>query len=227
MLAEARMIAKSGKSGWFFDTGATAHVCDSRAKFTEYHEVNDGTQVTVANNGKASVVGFGTVLLNFTSCKTITLTNVLHVPTISKCLVSYNKLDENGFGLQGFEGTIMFLKKDRYVGKAYRDKGMHRLSLRNNVDHVMGDSRDQNRWINALDVTRDCEENIETDGVLASGSNDFAFLVDAFSFAEKNVIVGNINEVFFNYPVCSISLWHKRLAHTNIKNIEKKCKIKV
>ena len=136
-------------------------MCDSRAKFTEYHEVNDGTQVTVANNGKASVVGFGTVLLNFTSCKTITLTNVLHVPTISKCLVSYNKLDENGFGLPGSEGTIVSLKKDRYVGKAYRDKGMYHLSLRNNVDHVMGDAPGQNGWINASDVTRYFEENVE------------------------------------------------------------------
>nr|KAJ0194254.1 hypothetical protein LSAT_V11C800406360 [Lactuca sativa] len=35
-------------------------------------------------------------------------------------------------------------------------------------------------------------------------------------------LVANVNEVNFSgYIVCSISLWHKRLAHTNVKNIEK------
>ena len=53
---------------------------------------------------------------------------------------------------------------------------------------------------------------------------DSVFPIDVFTFSENNVIVGNINEVFFNYSACSISLWHKRLAHTNVKNIEKNAK---
>ena len=35
-------------------------------------------------------------------------------------------------------------------------------------------------------------------------------------------LVANANEVkFYGYFVCLISLWNKRLAHTNVKNFEK------
>nr|KAJ0202095.1 hypothetical protein LSAT_V11C600310800 [Lactuca sativa] len=40
-------------------------------------------------------------------------------------------------------------------------------------------------------------------------------------------LVANVNEVNFSgYFVCSISLWHKRLTRTNVKNIEKKMQTK-
>ncbi|KAJ9561508.1 hypothetical protein OSB04_006668 [Centaurea solstitialis] len=64
--------------------GATVHVCDSRDKFVEYHEVHDGKQVTVANKDRDDIAGIKTVQHHFTSGNILTLMNVLHVPTIAK-----------------------------------------------------------------------------------------------------------------------------------------------
>lgn len=57
-------------------------------------------------------------------------------------------------------------------------------------------------------------------------SNDVGASVASVSCVASNdvicVQVANANEVNFStYFVCSISLWHKCLAHTNVKNIEK------
>ncbi|KAJ9562187.1 LOW QUALITY PROTEIN: hypothetical protein OSB04_007347 [Centaurea solstitialis] len=201
MLAVPGTLLMAARGGWFLDIGATVHVCDSRDKFVEYHELHDGRQVTVANRNRADVAGIGTVQLHFTSGNILTLLNVLHVPTIAKSLVSYNR-------------------DERYVGRAYNDRGMYRLSLKDrpdddtNSDESMNggsdddeDSDDESIGSNAMMV-----EDIASAG---SGVRNDLFVMDG------DVIVGNINEIYFDYSVCSISLWHKRLAHTNIKNIEK------
>ncbi|KAJ9535808.1 hypothetical protein OSB04_un001040 [Centaurea solstitialis] len=39
--------------------------------------------------------------------------------------------------------------------------------------------------------------------------------------ADEEFGSGSSSDIFFYYSVCSISLWHKRLAHTNVKNTEK------
>nr|GEV25879.1 retrotransposon ribonuclease H [Tanacetum cinerariifolium] len=56
-------------------------------------------QVMMANRDKAGVCNVGTVQMKFTSGKTVTFHNVLHVPTISKSLEfllkAYRLLDEN------------------------------------------------------------------------------------------------------------------------------------
>ncbi|KAJ9561022.1 hypothetical protein OSB04_006182 [Centaurea solstitialis] len=231
MLAVPGTLLMAARGGWFLDTGATVHVCDSRAKFVEYHELHDGRQVTVANRNRADVAGIGTVQLHFTSGNILTLLNVLHVPTIAKSLVSYNRLDLNGFGIRGGNGVIVFLREERYVGRAYNDRGMYRLSLKDRPDDDTDsdesmnggsdddeDSDDESIGSNAMMV-----EEIASDGSGVRNdlvSDSFVFPLDEFVM-DGDVIVGNINEIYFDYSVCSISLWHKRLAHTNIKNIEK------
>ena len=51
---------------------------------------------------------------------------------------------------------------------------------------------------------------------------------DSGNTSGNDVTNFEVNEIMFSdYIVCSISLWHKRLAHISIKNIEKKCKLRV
>ncbi|GJX04579.1 cullin repeat-like-containing domain-containing protein [Tanacetum coccineum] len=94
MIAQITRITAARE--WNLDSGATIHVVGSRNSFTTYRAVT-GRQVMMANRDKADVCGVGTVQIKFTSGKTVTLHNVLHVPTISKSLVSVGKLDEHGF----------------------------------------------------------------------------------------------------------------------------------
>ncbi|KAI3748019.1 hypothetical protein L6452_10830 [Arctium lappa] len=129
MIAEYSTRVMAGRGGWYLDSGSTIHVCDSRSKFSEYNPIDDGRHIVTANRGRAVIAGIGTVHLRFSSGKTLTLRNVLHVPTVCKCLVSLSKLDENGIGIAMEAGKIVFHKRQRFFGKAYRQLGMYRLSL--------------------------------------------------------------------------------------------------
>ncbi|KAJ9552894.1 hypothetical protein OSB04_016939 [Centaurea solstitialis] len=114
------------KISWYLDTSATTHVSNDKSKFVNYREIH-GKQVSTANGAKADIVGCGDILLHFTSYRTIRLQSVLHVPTISKNMLSYSRLDTHGFGLQGLDGTIVITKNERYIGKAYLVKGILEL----------------------------------------------------------------------------------------------------
>ncbi|GKC17234.1 retrovirus-related pol polyprotein from transposon TNT 1-94 [Tanacetum coccineum] len=104
MIAQITRITTARE--WNLDSGATIHVEGSRNSFTTYHAVT-GRQVMMANRDKADVCGVGTVQIKFTSGKTVTLHNVLHVPTISKSLVSVGKLDEHGFNVASYRKVVI------------------------------------------------------------------------------------------------------------------------
>ncbi|KAJ9565483.1 hypothetical protein OSB04_001449 [Centaurea solstitialis] len=208
-------LVNQDKDSWYLDTRATAHVCDDKSKFVNYQEIH-GKQVSTANGGRADIAGSGTILLHFTSGRSLTLNSVLHVPTITKNLLSYSKLDSHGFAIRGSDGTIVFSKNDHYIGKASLSRGMYALSLQGSNPgskrKAGGRVGENGSNLVILDAVYDSDSS--SDSVFVCGSDDDLVF-------ENDVIVGNINEVFFNYSVCSISLWHKRLAHTNIKNLEK------
>nr|KAJ0204663.1 hypothetical protein LSAT_V11C500280120 [Lactuca sativa] len=182
-------------ASWFVDTGATVHVCGHRESFSTYHPMPQGTVVVCADGHRAEVLGKGDVRLKFTRGEWVNLRDVLHVPTISKGLVSADKFDKGGFKMVLERGKIVITKGRRHVGRANNTSGMYRLCLSD-------------------------EGNVSGSSVECGVSS-----VASVSSVGKDVIdglVANVNEVNFSgYIVCSISLWHKRLAHTNVKNIEK------
>ncbi|KAJ9542943.1 LOW QUALITY PROTEIN: hypothetical protein OSB04_029449 [Centaurea solstitialis] len=55
MLAMNEYVVLATKGGWYFDTGAMVHVCNSRDKYVEYHEVHDGKQVTMVNKNRTHI----------------------------------------------------------------------------------------------------------------------------------------------------------------------------
>lgn len=86
MVTEVNLMENN--SDWWFDSGATVHVCNNRALFKTYEEITDGQEVQMGNHNRAKVSGKGKVELNFTSGKKMILENVLHVPEMRKNLVS-------------------------------------------------------------------------------------------------------------------------------------------
>ncbi|GKB30245.1 retrovirus-related pol polyprotein from transposon TNT 1-94 [Tanacetum coccineum] len=83
---------------------------------------------------------FRTVQMKFTSGKTVTLHNVLHVPTISKSLVSVGKLDEHGFKMAIESRKVVITKRGLFVGKGYYQEGMYRLNVENESPKNVSDS---------------------------------------------------------------------------------------
>nr|KAJ0190715.1 hypothetical protein LSAT_V11C800406370 [Lactuca sativa] len=175
--------------GWFMDTGATVHVCGQRESFRTYQPIPHGTVVACADGHRAEVLGRGDVRLKFTRGEWVNLRDVLHVPTISKGLVFADKFDKGGFKMVLERGKIVITKGRRHVGRANNTSGMYRLCL-SDEGNMSGPS---------------VESGVSSVASVSSVGND---VIDG--------LVANVNEVNFSgYIVCSISLWHKHLAHTN------------
>ena len=126
MISEIDMASE--QSGWWLDCGATIHVCNNREMFKTF-EAADGEEVQMGNGSRASVSGKGTIELNFTSGKKLTLLNVLFVPDIRKNLISVDLLDRRGFKISVESGKAILTKNGMFVGKGFACNGMYKMSI--------------------------------------------------------------------------------------------------
>jgi hypothetical protein len=83
----------------------------------------------MGNRSYACVLGVGTVILKFTSEKTVLLKNVQHVPSIKKNLVSGSLLRRDGYKLVFESNKCILSKYGIFVGNVYDSGGLFRLSL--------------------------------------------------------------------------------------------------
>ncbi|XP_072077921.1 uncharacterized protein [Arachis hypogaea] len=110
-------IATQGKSlEWWLDSGATVRICNYRNQLKTYEEVNN-REVLMGNDNSAKVCGQGSVELNFTSGKKLSLINVLHVPDLRKNLVYVSLLCKKGFKVVMKSDKVILLKNDVFIGK--------------------------------------------------------------------------------------------------------------
>ena len=122
-------IAETKSSDWWFDSGATVHVCNNKGLFKTYTELAEQQEVLMGNGNGAKVLGKGNVEIHFTSNKKITLTNVLHVPDIKKNLVSASILCKSGVKSALEADSLILSKNGTFVGKGYACNGMFKLSI--------------------------------------------------------------------------------------------------
>ncbi|GKA03840.1 zinc finger, CCHC-type containing protein [Tanacetum coccineum] len=75
---------------WWIDSGATTHVCKDRCWFKTFEPVEDGSVLYMGDEHFAPIHGKGSVALEFSSGKIVTLFNVLYVPKLRKNLVVHS-----------------------------------------------------------------------------------------------------------------------------------------
>lgn len=80
---------------WFVDSKATAHICSDRSVFSNYVQHASQQSVLLGDNSELAIRGVGTVTLQLNNGSTLTLSNVLHVPLITKNLLSVSQLASN------------------------------------------------------------------------------------------------------------------------------------
>lgn len=116
--------------GWYLNCGSSEHVCYSRHMFVDYNPMSDH-EVILDNDDHLDVAGIGTVVIRFDTHKVLTLSNVLHIPKISKCYVSVAKLDDLGYIMSFVDGIGVITKSHEVIGKGYNlGNTVYRLSLR-------------------------------------------------------------------------------------------------
>ncbi len=126
MISEANMLGED--NSWWIDSGATRHVCKDKSLFSAYETV-EGDVLYMGNSSTAAVKGKGTVDLEFTSGKILSLTNVFHVPDVRKNLVSGSLLNKFGFKLVFESDKFILTKSGTFVGKGYLYEGMFKLNI--------------------------------------------------------------------------------------------------
>lgn len=114
---------------WWFDSGATSHVCKDRRWFKEFRPIDDGSIVKMGNVATEPILGLGCVNLVFTSGKSLYLDNVLFVPGIRKNLLSGMVLNNCGFKQVLESDKYILSRHGSFVGFGYRCNGMFKLNI--------------------------------------------------------------------------------------------------
>ena len=110
------------------DSGANIRVCADVSLFNSY-QVGGTRDLLMGNGSYARVLGVGTVVLKFTSGKTVLLKNVQRVPSIQKNLVSASQMCRDGFKIVLESNKYVVSRHGTFVGKGYDCRGLFRLSL--------------------------------------------------------------------------------------------------
>jgi hypothetical protein len=71
---------------WWANIGANIHVCANIYLFSSY-QYKWAATLLMGNGSHARVLGVGTVILKFTSGKTVLLKNMHHVPSLKRILL--------------------------------------------------------------------------------------------------------------------------------------------
>ena len=129
MISEVNLT--STNPGWWLDSGATVHVCKDRSLFKTFDANSFVKEVQMGNTACINVAGQGSVELDFTSCKKLTLLNILYVPDMRKNLVSVDLLCKKGFRVVFESDKVILSKAGMFVGKGYGSTGMFKFSLNN------------------------------------------------------------------------------------------------
>ncbi|GJY69644.1 zinc finger, CCHC-type containing protein [Tanacetum coccineum] len=115
---------------WWIDSGATTHVYTDRCWFKTYEPMEDGSVLYMGDDHFTHVHRKGSVVLEFSSKKTITLFNVFCVPKLCKNLIFGPVLNKCGYK-QVYESDKYILSKSGvFVGFGYYNSGTFMLNLK-------------------------------------------------------------------------------------------------
>jgi hypothetical protein len=107
----------------------------------------------MGNGSHARVLGVGTVVLKFTSEKTVLLKNVQHMPSIKRNLVSGSMMCRNGYKIVLESNKCVVSRHGTFIGKCYDCGGLFRLSLLdvcNKVVNTVDVSNESDLWHSRL-----------------------------------------------------------------------------
>ncbi|WVZ50367.1 hypothetical protein U9M48_001625 [Paspalum notatum var. saurae] len=102
---------------WILDSGASFHICINRDWFITYDSVQSGGSVRMGDDRPCQIVGIGSVEIKMHDGIVRTLTNVRHIPDMTKNLISLSTLDGKGYKYSGGDGVLKVSKGSLIVMK--------------------------------------------------------------------------------------------------------------
>ncbi|GFZ11618.1 hypothetical protein Acr_23g0000030 [Actinidia rufa] len=114
-----------GKSDWVLDSGSVYHLCRDREVFSTYAACEG--RIWMANNTSSRVVGRGSVRFRMADGRSVTLTEVRHVPNLRKNLISIGMLDSKGCRFDASGGILRVSKGNKEMLWEKKTEGLYRL----------------------------------------------------------------------------------------------------
>ncbi|CAH9079575.1 unnamed protein product [Cuscuta epithymum] len=115
---------------WVVDSGATRHICQDKSVFSSYTPIGDEEEyVHLGDSRTTQVHGKGKVNIKLTSGKTLSLTDVLHVPEIRTNLISVSLLGRAGVKASFESDKVVLTKNNIFIGRGYCNQGLFMLNV--------------------------------------------------------------------------------------------------
>ncbi|GFY95000.1 hypothetical protein Acr_10g0003850 [Actinidia rufa] len=118
-------VSDDGKSDWVLDSGSAYHLCKDREVFSTYAACEG--RIWMANNTASRVVGRGSVWFRMADGRSVTLTEVRHVPNLRKNLISIGMLDAKGSSFDASGGILRVSKGNKEMLWGKKTGGLYRL----------------------------------------------------------------------------------------------------
>ncbi|GFZ05774.1 hypothetical protein Acr_17g0013460 [Actinidia rufa] len=117
--------SEDGKSDWVLDSGSAYHLCRDKEVFSTYAACEG--RIWMANNTSSRVVGRGSVRFRMADGRSVTLTEVRHVPNLRKNLISIGMLDAKGCRFNASGGILRVSKGNKEMLWGKKTRGLYRL----------------------------------------------------------------------------------------------------
>jgi hypothetical protein len=91
------MASSSSGLVWYLDSGASFHMMGDKESFIDLEEKYLRMHIEMADDGRYSATGIGTITFQRDLSKPFQLKNVMHVPGLKKNLVSVAMLEDKGY----------------------------------------------------------------------------------------------------------------------------------
>ncbi|GFY93027.1 hypothetical protein Acr_08g0014230 [Actinidia rufa] len=114
-----------GKLDWVLDSDSAYHLCRDREVFSTYAACEG--RIWMANNTASRIVGRGSVRFRMADGKSVTLTEVRHVPNLRKNLISIGMLDAKGCSFDASGGILRVSKGNKEMLWGKKTRGLYRL----------------------------------------------------------------------------------------------------
>ncbi|GFS34657.1 phytosylfokine-alpha receptor 2 [Actinidia rufa] len=115
----------NGKSDCVLDSGSAYHLCRDREVFFTYAACEG--RIWMANNTSSRVVGRRSVRFHMADGRSVTLTEVRHVPNLRKNLISIGMLDSKGCSFDTSGGILRVSKENKEMLWGKKTRGLYRL----------------------------------------------------------------------------------------------------
>ena len=178
---------------WYPDSGATNHVSNDLGNLNISSEYHGGKKLMLGNGLGISISHIGQAHFKTANSRTLLLNNLLHVPDISKNLLSVSQFAKDNKVFFEFHPNVCFVKdlqSREIVLKGILDQGLYKFLIYNS------------------NVKNSSQQTLP-----AFNQNDIA------TPAACSATLGNFSSSSSSLA-SSLALWHQRLGHTALNVVK-------